>query len=68
VTANFEYEWTETFGTFYEVVYQFAREDPRGDIVLLNTGVTYLLNRNLQLDAATSASRLLLLVSTRSWA
>ncbi|MGH7873447.1 MAG: transporter [Candidatus Binatia bacterium] len=52
VTANFEYEWTETFGTFYEVVYQFAREDPRGDIVLLNTGFTYLLNRNLQLDAA----------------
>jgi Putative MetA-pathway of phenol degradation len=52
VTANFEYEWTETFGTFYEVVYQFARTDPRGDIVFLNTGLTYLLNRNVQLDAA----------------
>jgi hypothetical protein len=52
VTANLEYEWTETFGTFCEVVYQFAREDPRGDIVLLNTGFTYLLNKNVQLDGA----------------
>jgi hypothetical protein len=47
-TANFEYEWTETFGTFYEVVYQFGRDD----IVLLDTGFTYLLNKNVQLDAA----------------
>jgi hypothetical protein len=47
-TANFEYEWTETFGTFYEVVYQFGRDD----IVLLDTGFTYLLNKNVQLDGA----------------
>ena len=51
-TANLEYEWTETFGTFYEVVYQFGRDDPQGDIVLLNTGFTYLLNKNVQLDGA----------------
>lgn len=48
ITANLEYEWTGTFGTFYEVVYQFGRDD----IVLLDTGCTYLLNKNVQLDAA----------------
>jgi hypothetical protein len=49
-TANLEAEWTETFGTYYEVVAQLGRNDPLGDIVFIGTGVTYKLSENAQLD------------------
>ncbi len=50
-TANFEIEWTETFGTYHEVVAQLGRTDPLGDIVFFGNGFIYLLKENLQLDA-----------------
>ncbi|MGH6842986.1 MAG: transporter, partial [Methylocella sp.] len=50
-TANFEAEWTETFGTYYEIVAQLGSNDPLGDIVFAGTGATYKLSENLQLDA-----------------
>ncbi len=49
-SASLAYQWTETFSTYYEVVAQVGRDDPRGDIVLLDSGVTYLLIKNVQLD------------------
>ncbi|HET6378980.1 MAG TPA: transporter [Methylocella sp.] len=50
-TANIEFEWTETFGTYYEVVAQIGRNDPMGDIGFVGTGATYLWSENVQLDA-----------------
>ena len=50
-SASLAYEWTETFGTYYEVVAQVGRHDPQGDIVLLDSGFTFKLNKNVQLDA-----------------
>lgn len=50
-TANIEFEWTETFGTYYEVVAQLGRNDPMGDIAFVGTGATYLWSENMQLDA-----------------
>ena len=49
-SASLAYEWTETFSTYYEVVAQVGRHDPQGDIVLLDSGFTYKLNKNVQLD------------------
>ncbi|MGQ0444541.1 MAG: transporter [Beijerinckiaceae bacterium] len=49
-TANFEVEWTETIGTYYEVVAQLGRTDPLGELVFFGTGVTYKLSENFQLD------------------
>jgi hypothetical protein len=49
-TASFSYEWTEKLATYYEVAGRFHTDDPRGDIVVLGTGVTYLLSKNVQLD------------------
>jgi hypothetical protein len=49
-TANLEAEWTETFGTYYEVVAQLGGDNPLGDIVFVGTGFVYLLNENAQLD------------------
>jgi outer membrane putative beta-barrel porin/alpha-amylase len=49
-SASLAYQWTETFGTYYEVVAQVGRQDPQGDIVLLDSGFTYLLTKNVQLD------------------
>jgi hypothetical protein len=50
-TASLSYEWSEKLGTYYEVAARFHTEDPRGDVVVLATGFTYKLNKNLQLDA-----------------
>jgi Putative MetA-pathway of phenol degradation len=50
-TANFEAEWTETFGTYCEIVAQLGRNDPLGDIVFFGTGAVYRLSENVQLDA-----------------
>jgi hypothetical protein len=50
-SASLCYEWSESFATYYEVAARMGARDPRGDIVVLATGVTYKLNKNLQLDA-----------------
>ena len=49
-TASFSYEWSERLGTYYEVAGRFHTEDPRGDTVVLGTGITYKLSKNVQLD------------------
>lgn len=50
-SASFAYSWTEKLGTYYEVAGRFGTQDPRGDIGILGTGVTYKLSANVQLDA-----------------
>lgn len=50
-SASLSYEWSEKLGTYYEVAARFGSNDPRGDVVVLGTGVTYKLRKNLQLDA-----------------
>ena len=50
-SASLSYEWSERLGTYYEVATRFGTRDPLGHIVMLGTGVTYKLNKNLQLDA-----------------
>jgi hypothetical protein len=50
-SASLAYEWSERLGTYYEVAARFNTDDPRGDIVVLATGLTYKLDRNVQLDA-----------------
>ena len=49
-TASFAYEWSERLGTYYELAARFHTEEPRGDVVLLATGFTYKLRKNVQLD------------------
>ena len=50
-SAAFGYEWTDKLGTYYEVAVELGTEDPRGDIVLLGTGLTYAVDDDTQLDA-----------------
>ena len=50
-SASLSYEWTEKLGSYYEVAARFGRAYPLGDIEVLGTGLTYKLNKNLQLDA-----------------
>jgi hypothetical protein len=50
-SASLAYEWTDKLGTYYEVAANFNTDDPRGDVVVLGTGVTYAVTDNLQLDA-----------------
>jgi hypothetical protein len=50
-SAALAYEWTDKLGTYYEVATNFNTDDPRGDVVVLGTGVTYAVTENLQLDA-----------------
>lgn len=50
-SASLAYEWSEKLGSYYEVAARFHTEDPRGDIVVLGTGVTYKFNKNVQFDA-----------------
>ena len=50
-SASLSYEWTEKLGTYYEVAGRFNTGDPRGDTVVLGTGVTYQVSKNVQLDA-----------------
>ena len=49
-SASLAYEWSERLGTYYELAARFHTEDPRGDIVVLATGFTYKLRKNVQLD------------------
>lgn len=50
-SVSLAYEWSENFGTYYEVAGRAGTRNPLGDIVQVNTGFTYKLNANLQLDA-----------------
>ena len=50
-SASLAYEWSDKLGTYYEVGANFNTDDPRGDVVVLGTGVTYAVTDNLQLDA-----------------
>jgi len=50
-SASLAYGWNEHLSTYYEVVARFGTRDPRGDVVVLATGVTYQLAKNLQIDA-----------------
>jgi hypothetical protein len=50
-SASLAYEWSEKLGTYYEVAARLNTEDPRGDVVVLATGFTYKLRKDLQLDA-----------------
>jgi outer membrane putative beta-barrel porin/alpha-amylase len=50
-SASLGVEWSEKLGTYYEVAGRFNTDDPRGDAVILGTGVTYRLSKNVQLDA-----------------
>jgi hypothetical protein len=53
-SASLSYEWTEKVGTYYEVAGRFNTGDPRGDAVVLGTGITYQVSKNVQLDAGTN--------------
>ncbi len=50
-SAPFSYEWSERLGTCYEIAARLHTQDPRGDVVLLATGVTHKARKDLQLDA-----------------
>jgi Putative MetA-pathway of phenol degradation len=49
-SASLGYEWSDTFGTYYEVATRLNTDDPRGDTVVLGTGFTYRLGKNVQFD------------------
>jgi hypothetical protein len=48
-SASLGVEWSDKLGTFYEVAGRFNMDG--GDEVVLGTGVTYRLSKNVQLDA-----------------
>lgn len=50
-SASLAYEWNEKLGTYYEIAARFHTDDPRGDPVLVGTGLTYKLTPNVQFDA-----------------
>lgn len=50
-TASLAYEWSDKLGTYWEIAATLNTKDPRGDEVILATGVTYAVTDNLQLDA-----------------
>lgn len=50
-SASLAYSWTDRLGSFAEAVWEFSRADQRGDVVSLNTGLTYALGEDWQLDA-----------------
>jgi long-subunit fatty acid transport protein len=50
-SASLAYEWNEQLSTYYEVITRVGTRDPLGSIVMLGTGVTYALKKNVQLDA-----------------
>ncbi len=50
-SASLSYGWTDQLSTYYEVASRLGTRDPRGEIVIVATGVAYQLTKNLQLDA-----------------
>ena len=49
-TAALSYDWTNTFGTYGEIVVDYAPAD-QSTAVTLGGGITYAVTKNLQLDA-----------------
>lgn len=49
-SASLAYEWSDRIGTYAEVVWEFSRSDPAGDVVTLDTGLTFRVAKDLQLD------------------
>jgi len=49
-SASLSYEWTENLGTYYEIAARANTQNPLGDPVVLATGFTYKLGKNMQLD------------------
>jgi long-subunit fatty acid transport protein len=50
-SASLSYEWSDKLGTYYEIAARFHTAEPEGDVVILGTGLTYKLTKNIQLDA-----------------
>lgn len=50
-SASLAYEWTPRLGTYAEVVWEFSRAGAEGDVVTLDTGFTYGLGKDWQIDA-----------------
>lgn len=50
-SASLSYAWTDRLGTYAEAVWEFSRAQGEGDVITLDTGVTYALGENWQLDA-----------------
>jgi hypothetical protein len=51
-SASLGVEWSDQLGTYYEVAGRFHTDS--GDGIVLGTGVTYRLSKNVQLDAGAS--------------
>jgi hypothetical protein len=50
-SASLAFDLAPGLGGYAEVVWEFSRGDPEGDIVTLDTGLTYAIGENWQLDA-----------------
>ncbi len=51
LTASLSRSWNDKLGTYYEAVFRYGLSDGEAEQFILGTGVTYKLNKNLQLDA-----------------
>ena len=49
-SSSLSYDWTDKFGTYYEVGGRFGTQDPRGDVGVFGTGFTYKITKNVQFD------------------
>lgn len=49
-SASLSYDWTDRLGSYVELAARLDTQDPRGEAVLVATGLTYRLHQNLQLD------------------
>lgn len=50
-SASLSYGWTEQLSSYYEIAGRFSTRDPRGETVIVATGLAYQLTKNLQFDA-----------------
>lgn len=51
LTFSLSQAWTENFGVYYEAIGRFGINDGQSEIITLGGGITYKVNKNLQLDA-----------------
>ncbi len=49
-SASLAYEWSDVFGSYAEVVWEFSRNGALGEVVAFNTGLTLALGEDWQLD------------------
>jgi hypothetical protein len=50
-SASLGHDWTEQLSAYYEIYSELNAASLRGDVVLLSTGMTYQVTKNLQLDS-----------------